>query len=273
MNAPATPDVLARIVGRTRETVQTRRERLPEEELRLRAAESARRREPWAQEQRLRGALARPGMSVIAEFKRRSPSAGALREGASVREIVTAYERGGARALSVITEEDHFGGSLEDLREARASCDLPILRKDFIVDAYQLHEAVEAGADAILLIVAALADADLRRLHDAALQLGLEALVEVHDHDELAQALDLGPSLLGINNRDLRDFSVDIGRTLALLADVPEGVLVVAESGIGRPEQLAELHAAGVAAVLVGESLMRAPDPQAALAALVAQPG
>jgi indole-3-glycerol phosphate synthase len=266
---PAPPDVLARIVARTREAVERRRRELPAEELRRRAAEAARRRHPWAEEQRLRGALSRRGMSVIAEFKRRSPSAGDLRDGASVREIVSAYARGGAAALSVLTEEEHFGGSLDDLREARAACDLPILRKDFVVDPYQLHEAVEAGADAVLLIVAALDDAELRDLNGAARALGLEVLVEVHDRAELARALAVEPVLLGINNRDLRDFSVDVARTLELLADVPEGVLVVAESGISGPDQLAELATAGVSAVLVGESLMRAEDPEQALAALL----
>jgi indole-3-glycerol phosphate synthase len=266
---PAPPDVLARIVAGTREAVQRRRRELPEEELRRRAAETARRRRPWAQEQRLRGALAHRGMSVIAEFKRRSPSAGDLREAAPLREIVAAYERGGAAALSVLTEEEHFGGSLDDLREARAACDLPILRKDFVVDEYQLHEAVEAGADAVLLIVAALADGELRDLDAAAHELGLEVLVEVHDRDELTRALAMGPALLGINNRDLRDFSVDVGRTLELLADVPDGVLVVAESGISERAQLEELAAAGVSAVLVGELLMRAGDPEQALATLL----
>lgn len=265
----ATPDVLARIVQRTRATVARRRAELTEEELRRRAVEAARRREPWAGEQRLRGALAQDGMSVIAEFKRRSPSAGALREGASVREVVSAYERGGARALSVLTEEEHFGGSLDDLREARAACDLPILRKDFVVDAYQLLEAVEAGADAVLLIVAALGDEELRGLDAAARALELEVLVEVHDRAELERAVALEPALLGINNRDLRDFSVDVGRTLELAAGVPDGVVVVAESGIGGPHQLRQLADAGVSAVLVGEALMRAADPEDALRELL----
>jgi indole-3-glycerol phosphate synthase len=213
-------------------------------------------------------ALARPGLQGIAEFKRRSPSAGALREDPDLRAIAAAYERGGARAISVLTEGPHFEGSLQDLRAARAACDLPLLRKDFIVDPYQLHEALAAGADAVLLIVAALDRAALGELHRQARALDLDVLVEVHDRAELDRALELEVDLIGINNRDLRDFTVDVGRTLELLADIPAGVTVVSESGIAQPEQLSELQSRGVHAVLVGESLMRAEDPQAALIAL-----
>lgn len=217
---------------------------------------------------RLRAALMAPGMSVIAEIKRRSPSAGQLRAEVDVAEIAKAYERGGASALSVLTEGPHFGGSLEDLRAARAACDLPILRKDFIVDPFQLHEAAEAGADAVLLIVAALSPDQLVSLRLQAAQLGLDALVEVHDERELQIALDAGAEIVGVNNRDLRDFSVDVERTFALLEQMPAGVTVVSESGIGSAEQLPRLAEAGVAAVLVGEALMRADDPAAALASL-----
>ncbi|HST54822.1 MAG TPA: indole-3-glycerol phosphate synthase TrpC [Solirubrobacteraceae bacterium] len=210
-------------------------------------------------------ALTRPGIGVIAEFKRRSPSAGPLRDDPDVAELVSAYERGGASALSVLTEGPHFGGSLEDLRAARAACGLPILRKDFIVDPYQLHEALAAGADAVLLIVAALAPDELGALHEQARALGLDVLVEVHDLTELQIALDVGARLIGVNNRDLRDFSIDLGRTLSLMPRIPEGVTVVSESGIAGPDQLRSLREAGVQAVLVGETLMRAPDPQAAL--------
>ena len=171
----------------------------------------------------LHAALTGPGISVIAEFKRRSPSAGTLRERPDVTELVGAYERGGAAAVSILTEGPHFDGSLEDLREARAACALPILRKDFIVDPYQLHEARAAGADAVLLIVAALDQPTLRALHEQARELGLDALVEVHDRAELARANEVGARLIGINNRDLRDFSVDVERTFALLEEVPDG--------------------------------------------------
>jgi len=216
-----------------------------------------------------RAALSADGISVIAEFKRRSPSAGALREGARPEELVRAYERGGARALSVLTEGPSFGGSLDDLRTARAASELPILRKDFVVDRYQLLEARLAGADAALLIVAALADSELVALHEAARALGLDVLVEVHDAGELERALALDPEIVGINNHDLRDFSVDLARTRARRQAIPDGVVVVSESGIGSTEQLRQLEREGVDAVLVGESLMRAPDPAQALDALL----
>ena len=170
-----------------------------------------------------RDALRSPGIGVIAEFKRRSPSAGRLREDTDIAEIVRAYERGGADALSVLTEGPNFDGSLEDLRIARAACGLPVLRKDFIVDPYQLYEARLAGADAVLLIVAALSPAELRDLRGLARGLELDVLVEVHDSAELFIALDAGADLIGINNRDLRDFSVDVGRTFALLEGDPRG--------------------------------------------------
>jgi indole-3-glycerol phosphate synthase len=213
-------------------------------------------------------ALSAPGISVIAEFKRRSPSAGSLHRAPDLERIVAAYARGGAAALSVLTEEQNFGGSLADLRAARAACELPLLRKDFVVDDYQLAESVLAGADAVLLIVAALAPSELAELHAHARALGLDVLVEVHDERELEVALDAGARIVGVNNRDLRDFSVDIGRTERLLGAIPDGVLVVSESGIARAEQLVALHARGVHAVLVGETLMRAEDPAAALVAL-----
>jgi indole-3-glycerol phosphate synthase len=212
-----------------------------------------------------REALARPGLSIIAEHKRSSPSAGPIRPGSNVGEIARAYEEGGAAAMSVLTEEHRFGGSLEDLREAAASCALPLLRKDFIVDSYQLHEASAAGASAVLLIVAALEAEELSELHDAARELSLDVLVEVHDAAELEVAARAAAELIGVNNRDLRDFSVDPQRTYALLDAMPAGALVVAESGISTAEELARLSAAGVAAALIGERLMRAPDPAGAL--------
>ena len=205
-------------------------------------------------------ALLRPGISVIAEHKRRSPSAGAIREGSSVEEIVQAYERGGAAALSILTEPFHFGGSLDDLHAARAISGLPVLRKDFIVDPYQLYESAAAGADAILLIVAALDPDDLWDLLREASALDLDALVEVHDERELNVALDVEADVLGINNRDLTDFSIDIERTYDLLSDVPAGKTVVSESGYSTRDQLDSLEDVGVDAVLIGETLMRADD-------------
>ena len=214
---------------------------------------------------RQREALSRPGISLIAEHKRRSPSAGTIREGTSVTEIVRAYERGGAAALSILTEEDHFGGRLADLEEARAASDLPILRKDFTLDPYQLYEAKAAGADAVLLIVGTLPTEELRKLREQARELDLDALVEVHSEDELEVALDLDVDVIGINNRNLEDFSVDVSRTFDLLTDVPAGKTVVSESGIALREQVEDLEHIGVDAVLVGETLMRAPDMEAAV--------
>ena len=215
-------------------------------------------------------ALQRPGVSVIAEHKRRSPSAGAIREDLELEDVVSAYERGGAAALSVLTEGPNFGGSLDDLRRARAATTLPILRKDFTLDTFQVHEAHAAGADAILLIVAALDDARLAELHGLATELGLAALVEVHDAGELARALALAPSLIGINNRDLTTLRVDRRRTFELREAIPAGVTVVSESGFSAPEQVEELARARVDAVLVGEALMRSPDIESRVRALAA---
>jgi indole-3-glycerol phosphate synthase len=209
-------------------------------------------------------ALVRPGLSLIAEFKRRSPSAGANWAGsATVADQVGAYERGGAAALSVLTDERHFGGSLEDLRAARASCDLPILRKDFIVDPYQLYEAAINGADAVLLIVRALDDAELRSLYGEARGLDLDCLVEVHDEGELERALAADADVIGINNRDLDEGTVDVATTYELMPDVPAGKTVVAESGISERAELEELERVGVDAVLIGGALMSAADPEA----------
>jgi indole-3-glycerol phosphate synthase len=254
--------VLERILLATREEVERRKRELPID--RLEGGGGA----PTVPRS-LHAALAGSGISVIAEFKRRSPSAGTLRERPDVAELVGAYEGGGAAAVSILTEGPHFDGSLEDLREARAACALPVLRKDFIVDPYQLHEARAAGADAVLLIVAALAQPTLLSLYEQARELSLDALVEVHDRAELARANEVGAQLIGINNRDLRDFTVDVERTFALLEEVPDGVAVVSESGIATAEQLRRLEEQGVQAVLVGETLMRSLDPQAALRELL----
>ena len=211
----------------------------------------------------------RPGTSLIAEHKRRSPSAGEIRAGSTCAEVVQAYERGGAAALSILTEEAHFGGSLDDVREARAVSALPILRKDFTVDTYMLHEARAAGADAVLLVAGSLRPGELPELYAAAQQLDLDAIVEISRPDELEEALDVDADVIGINNRDLDDFTVDITRTFDLLADVPAGKTVVSESGIVHREQVEELERVGVDAVLVGETVMRAPDPEGAVRMLV----
>ena len=255
-------NVLERIVAGTREDLRRRRAEIPLATLE-KALDGRGDDRPFSE------ALTMPGVSVIAEHKRRSPSAGAIRDGATVAEVVGAYERGGAAALSILTEGRHFGGSLDDLRAARAASTLPILRKDFIVDRYQLYESAAAGADAILLIVAALDSDVLAELYAEAAELDLDVLVEVHSEDELECALEvIDADVIGINNRDLADFSVDVQRTFELLADIPAGKTVVSESGFSRRSQLDDLERVGVDGVLVGESLMRAPDPEAALRAL-----
>jgi indole-3-glycerol phosphate synthase len=256
-------NVLERIVEATRQEVEQRRRARPVAE--LERALDPRDDRPFSE------ALTGPGISLIAEHKRRSPSAGEIREGAAVPDIVCAYERGGAAALSILTEPQFFGGSLEDIRLARESTRLPILRKDFIVDPYQVYETAASGADALLLIVAALEPKDLAALYHEAREIDLDVLVEVHDEEELAKALELDVDVIGINNRDLGDFTVNIERTYELLADVPAGKTVVSESGFRFRDQLDELERVGVDAVLVGESLMRSDDVEAATRALVGE--
>lgn len=256
-------NVLEQIVEATQREVARRREQVPLADLERASAHREHQDRPFGE------ALTRPGLSVIAEFKRRSPSAGVIREGSTVGEVVQAYERGGAAALSVLTEGPHFAGSLEDLAAARAGCALPVLRKDFIVDVYQVYESAAAGADALLLIVAALEPEVLAGLHAEAVGLDLDVLVEVHDEAELETALAVvDADIIGINNRDLTDFSVDVERTYSLLADVPTGKTVVSESGLHDREQLDDLERVGVDAVLIGEGLLRAADPESALRGL-----
>jgi indole-3-glycerol phosphate synthase len=255
--------MIEELVEAARTGAEGRSAEVPLEELQRRLAERPEQR-PFGE------ALVRPGLSVIAEFKRRSPSVGEIRRGATPAEIARAYEEGGAAALSVLTDVPHFGGSLEDLREARQACELPVLQKDFIVDRYQLYEAAVAGADAILLIVAALEQDELARLHDEARGLDLDCVVEVHSEEELEAALSIDAEVIGVNNRNLDDFAVDVQTTFELITDVPAGKTVVSESGIAERETLEELERVGVDAVLIGEALMRAPDPAAKVRELTA---
>ncbi len=206
-----------------------------------------------------------PAPRVIAEIKRRSPSRGEIRPGFDAAACAKAYFEGGAAAISVLTDGHYFGGRLEDLAAAHGAVPLPLLRKDFVVDAVQIDEARVAGADAVLLIVAALSRRDLDALHSRALSLGLDALVEVHDEAEMDVAIAVGATLVGINNRDLRSFVVDLAVTERLAPQAPAGVLVVAESGIATGADVRRLSASGARAFLVGESLMREPDPGVAL--------
>jgi indole-3-glycerol phosphate synthase len=255
--------MIEELVEAARTGAEGRSAEVPLEELERRLAERPEQR-PFGE------ALVRPGLSVIAEFKRRSPSVGDIRRGATPAEIARAYEEGGAAALSVLTDVPHFDGSLEDLREARQACELPVLQKDFIVDRYQVYEAAAAGADAILLIVAALGEEELARLHDEARGLDLDCVVEVHAEEELEAALSIDAEVIGVNNRNLDDFSIDVQTTFELITDVPAGKTVVSESGIAERETLEELERVGVDAVLIGEALMRAPDPAAKVRELTA---
>ncbi len=219
---------------------------------------------------RLRQALLREGINVIAEFKRRSPSKGIIRADADLEQIVSSYKTGGAAAISVLTEEDYFSGSLDDLRAVKSTVDLPVLRKDFIFDEYQVYESAAAGADALLLIVAALDDeklTSLRRLAED--ELGLDALVEVHTREETQRAIACGARLIGVNNRNLHTFEVSLDTSLSLAHDAPAEMLLVSESGLHNATDLARLHDAGYRGFLIGESLMRSDDPAAALRELI----
>jgi len=219
------------------------------------------------------GALRAPGeVRVIAEVKRCSPGAGAIRTELEPRALARSYETGGAAALSVLTDRSFFGGGLEDLVRAREATGLPVLRKDFVIHEVQLHEARAAGADAVLLIVRILSDPRLRELLEGAAELGMAALVEVHDAEELDRALDAGAAVVGVNNRNLQTFETRLEVSEALAARVPPGILLVAESGIRGPADVDRLGEAGVDAVLVGESLLRAPDPGRAVGRLAGRP-
>jgi indole-3-glycerol phosphate synthase len=254
--------ILDQILAETRRTVAQARQQRP-----LAAVEEQAAAAPPARG--FAAALRRPTITCIAEVKRRSPSAGWIREGAEAPEIARLYEGAGAAALSVLTDGPFFGGSLADLTAARGAVRLPVLRKDFIVDPYQIVEARAAGADAILLIVAALGDADLAALLAEARRVGLDALVETHDASEIDRALAVGATVIGVNHRDLATFKMDMTLAARLRPRVPSDCVVVAESGIRTAEDVRRMRSAGVDAILVGENLMRAPDPGSALRALL----
>ncbi len=262
-----TPDILRRILRRKAEEVAERAEALPLRELSARAADQAAPRD-------FRGALQRrveAGQpAVIAELKRASPSRGVLREAYDPAAIAADYEAHGAACLSVLTDRDFFRGDDAHLQAARGAAGLPVLRKDFILDTYQVYEARALGADCVLLIAAALGDAQLAELHALAVELGMDALVEVHDAEELARCQPLGPGLVGINNRDLRTFTTDLGTSEALAAALPETALAVTESGIRSAADIARMRAAGIHAFLVGEAFMGAASPGGRLRELFA---
>jgi len=255
-------DILARISRHKAQEVAERSRQVPLTRLRERSAAQAPPR-GFLHALELRIRQHRP--AVIAEIKKASPSRGVIREDYDPAAIATSYARGGAACLSVLTDEAFFQGADEHLTTARQSCELPVLRKDFVLDPYQVWESRAIGADCILLIVAALGDAQLLDSSQLALELGMDVLVEVHDHEELERALALRLPLIGINNRDLRTFDTTLDTTLALLPAVPDDRVVVTESGIHRREDVLHMQRHGVHGFLVGEAFMRAPEPGAAL--------
>jgi indole-3-glycerol phosphate synthase len=266
---PRPDSFLARAVADARAASDARAARLPEPELRALAAAAP---PPTG----LTAALGRPGprsaIGLIAEVKRRSPSAGPIRPDLDPAGLAAAYQLGGASAVSVLTEPRHFGGSQQDLAAVRAAVDLPVLRKDFVTTDYQVWEARAWGADAVLLIVAALGESRLGDLLAVTAEAGLDALVEVHDRDEAAVAARAGATLVGVNARDLHTLAVDLGRFAAISGDLPAGAVVVAESGIRDRDDVLAVARAGADAVLVGETLVRAQDPARAVAALLGLP-
>lgn len=260
-----TPDILKRILDHKHQELQDRKARQPETDLQARAADQAACR-GFYNAIRTRVEAGKP--AVIAEVKQASPSKGILREPFDPAEIAQSYARGGATCLSVLTDKEFFKGADEHLQTARSACELPVLRKDFVIDPYQVYEARALGADCILLIVAALDDVRMQELAWLAIDLGLDVLVEVHDREELERGLMLRTPLIGINNRDLRTFKTDIQTTIGLLPDVFHDRTVVTESGIHSQEDISLLRRHGVHAYLVGEAFMSAADPGARLAEL-----
>ena len=254
--------VLERIVAAKHREIVAARERVPLARIEALAAKAPAVR-PFVDA--LRAKLAEGKSAVIAEVKRASPSRGVLRENFDPAVIARSYQAGGAACLSVLTDREFFQGGLEHLEAARGACSLPALRKDFIVDPYQVFEARAHGADCILLIVACLSRGDMKGLESLAQQLGMAVLVEVHDATELEAALELSTPLIGINNRDLRTFETRLETTLDLLGSIPKSRLPITESGVLSPESVARMRAAGVNAYLVGEAFMKAPEPGQAL--------
>lgn len=255
--------VLGRIVEARRASIAHRQRVLPEPVLRM-AVKSAKPARDFA------AALARPQVNIISELKKASPSKGLLREDFRPIELAKGFEKAGAAALSVLTEEEFFQGSAKDLRDARKACEIPVLRKDFIVDAWQVWEARAIDADSFLLIVAALGDAALKDLLALGRELGMEPLIEVHTRAELDRAIAVGAKIVGVNNRDLKTLKVDLATSFELVKAIPEECIAVCESGIRDGAEIKRLRAAGFDAFLIGEHLMTQADPGAGLAALIA---
>jgi indole-3-glycerol phosphate synthase len=260
--------ILVEILDNTRKDVAAQKERVREADLRTACQRAA----PVRSLERALRRNADEPIRVLAEVKRASPSAGAIWADTDPAEVAAAYERGGAAAVSVLTDKKYFAGDLAFLGAVRRAVKIPILRKDFIVDVYQLFEARAAGADAVLLIVAALDDADLRLLFATAGELGLEVLVEVHNVDEARRAVSVGARIIGVNHRDLKTFSMDLGLSAQLKPMFPQGTVRVAESGIKTADDVQRMRDAGCDAILVGESLMKTREPERALRALLGNP-
>ena len=262
-----TPDVLKKILARKHEEIAERLKQTSIDDLKQKIAIASPVR---GFVQSIKNKLEQGETAVIAEVKKASPSKGLLRENFVPADIAVSYQAGGAACLSVLTDQDFFQGSEAYLMQARAACSLPVIRKDFIVDPYQVYEARAMGADCILLIVAALEDTALNALYQLAMELGLDVLVEVHDADELERALRLELALVGINNRDLRTFETSLQTTVNLLDRIPDGVIVVSESGIHQSADIKMLKEHGVHTFLIGEAFMRCDSPGEALKELIA---
>ena len=262
-------NILADIIGKKSGRLQLAKQLCPVEALRARGVDARRQARPH----RLRAALGgREGYNIIAEVKRASPSKGLIRADVNPSGLARSYQAGGAAAISVLTEEDRFLGSLDDLRAVREAVAVPVLRKDFIFDEYQLYESAAAGADALLLIVAALDDEALARLRRVTEdELEMDALVEVHTREELRRALMAGATLVGVNNRDLHSFAVSLEVSVGLARHAPPETLLVAESGLRSADDLRRLHSLGYRGFLIGETLMRAAEPESALRELIGQ--
>lgn len=260
--AQDTPDVLKKILARKLEEISDACEKIGLRQLSQIAASAS---PPRGFIECLRQHIARGDPAIIAEIKKASPSKGVIREDFDPAAIARSYSEGGAACLSVLTDRDFFQGAPEYLESARKACELPVIRKDFIIDEYQVYEARAMNADCILLIVAALGDAQLAELNGLAIHLGMDVLIEAHDAEELSRALSVSPSLVGINNRDLRSFEVTLDTTLNLLDQIPDDCLLVTESGILGTEDVVLMQQHNVNAFLVGEAFMRADDPGAKL--------
>jgi indole-3-glycerol phosphate synthase len=263
-------DILAKIIEEKKERVRRARQTVPFDEVYKRALAQRETAAPHA----LMNALQRSGqLNIIAEFKRRSPSKGTIRDDVTPGAVARLYESGGAAAISVLTEEDNFAGSLADLLAVKETVSVPALRKDFIVDEYQIFETAAAGADALLLIVAALDDRSLARFRAVAEEdLRIDALVEVHTKHEMQRAINCGARMIGVNNRNLKDFTVSLETSLAMVKTAPPGTTLVAESGLNTRADLLRLKDSGFKGFLIGEFLMRATQPDATLRELIGEP-